>query len=384
MAHSLKNKKIIIIEPKAHLAGHYSLELKNYCEFLSNYVEGILLLTPFGFKEEIELPNNCLVTNLLNPIKNKLNVKSELDFSYQWNFYFEVKNYLKSNKVDIIHIWDIISTLPIFINLYFFRKKIVLTLKAVERSRSGYFIKKKLQRFFSNLILRSISSKIILHTKTLYNEAINIGIKEDKIHLIGLGITNEPSLKRKKEIRNILNVPESKIILLFFGVMREEKGFQSLIKIAKYLDQDTQILIAGENWLQININKALSENFLEEKFIVHEYYIPEAQVNLYYLASDYVLILHEDSFKGLSGVLLQSIQYEIPVIALGPSETSHFIISNSIGSEIHLNNLSEIQNIIKNLSDDSKKMMQNIKVAKQKYNWEKVIVDYLKLYVEIN
>jgi glycosyltransferase involved in cell wall biosynthesis len=166
--------------------------------------------------------------------------------------------------------------------------------------------------------------------------------------------------------------------------MREEKGIKYLIEIAKYISKDTQILLAGENWLPINISNLMSEKCLIEKFIIHDNYIPENQVDLYYLASDYVLILHEQSFNGLSGVLLQAIQYEVPIIALGPSETSHFVISNSIGCEINHNNLKDIENIINQLKTHSDALNKNILTSKQKYGWGKVILEYLQLYNEIN
>ena len=83
MVNPLKNKTIVIVEPKAHLAGHFTAELKNFCTSLSSFVNKIIILTPFGFKEILELPDNCSAINLLN-IEKPVSGINKSDFTFQF------------------------------------------------------------------------------------------------------------------------------------------------------------------------------------------------------------------------------------------------------------------------------------------------------------
>jgi glycosyltransferase involved in cell wall biosynthesis len=383
MANSLNNKTIFIVEPKAHLAGHYTAELQNFCSSLSGFAKEIMILTPFGFKESLEFPGNCSVINLLK-CEKPVSGNKKKDFTFQKKFYSEVRKFINRKTPDIIHIWGIISTLPLFINLFSLRQKIILTLKDVERVRTGNFILTRLQRYFANLILKSISSFVLVHTETLADEAKSIGIDNKKIKVIGLGITNQTCLESKAELRKKIGLDSSKKIILFFGVLRPDKGIENAIEIAGHLDVDTKLLIAGENWLSNDLRDIIEKKQLTEKIIIEDKYIAESEVGNYFCASDYVLIAHDKSFKGLSGVLLQALQFGIPVIALSPSETSKFVNKNAIGLEIQFDHLPEIYNVINKLDAQKNILIENIKNIRQKYFWDKVIHEYVDLYSKIN
>ena len=129
---SIFNKKengirIVIVEINAHLAGHFTKEINEYASQLSGYVEEIVILTPYGFKDTWDSVDHCRVVNLLQARLEECRKLSSRTYDIQFLFYKYVKEYLKKENYNIVHFWDYRSIFPIWVYFRSFHssKKII-------------------------------------------------------------------------------------------------------------------------------------------------------------------------------------------------------------------------------------------------------------------
>ncbi len=425
--------KIAIVEPNAHLAGHYSAELYDFCRFLVPHVEHIDIITPFGFKEnlgEVSSPPkadqlqrspsrpmaNCKVHALLNerkirPDRHEMNHKP---YGFQWEFYKRAAGLFSLLRPDIVHVWGYKSVFPLW---YFLRKKkvkskIVMTLKAVKRAHFpvlGLRVLGALQGEFSYRFLKKFADCYVVHTDELRDQAAEIGIENTKLKVIPTGIHEHHSLLTKEESRCRLKIPlglglpSDAFLLLLFGALREEKGICEILEHAKTLPENVYLYLVGEDWTHDGISSLVKSHEVETKVVLHLHYIPEKEMELYFRASDAVIISHQPEFVGESGVLLRAMEYGIPVIAANHGYSGRVVRSgnipkgSSIGVTFDLNSAASFNEAVlelmkrvqpkadQSLAEKKKNsaMCDGIAKFKAQHNWEEIIQLYLGVYERI-
>lgn len=379
---------LIIIEVKAHNSGHYTQELNQFCKYIQNYFARIVILTPFGFKDKWNKIKNCEVEKLCQDDKIKSNLPERILFklyNYQWMFYKKCFAYINVLQMDeyIIHIWDFTSVFPVW---YFFRriKKIkVLNLKAVFRERTYILGSKKvgkIQGMISNKLLVRIASKYIVHTKEIYNEAVEIGIAKEKIYQIGIGVDDVSFNLSQSKARSLLNLPINIFIILFFGTIREEKGIYELLEHLKELNNDFILHIVGENKLSESLTELIKKYKFGPKIIIEPNYILEQELEKYFKAANAVIICHRKEFKGESGVLLKALQYQTPIIASVGSNSARIVETEKIGATFDILKPGDLINAITYIEHNKKQIESNLRISKQKYSWENIITSFESLY----
>ncbi|MHB8580992.1 MAG: glycosyltransferase [Ignavibacteriaceae bacterium] len=379
---------LIIIEYKAHYAGHYTQELNQFCRHINEYFPEIIVLTPFGFKDEWSEIKNCKVEKLCHENEKGNPHRSVFLFriyNYQWEFYKKVFKYVGvlPNNENIIHIWDITSIFPIW---YFFRKiknRKILNLKSVYRERVPLFGMKslgKIQGLISNKLLLKIADKYIVHTAEIFNEAVKIGIAKEKIYQIGIGVENSSINLNQDDARTQLNLPKEFFILLFFGVVRKEKGIYELFGHIKEIQSDFILYVVGENNLSESVAELVERFKIKTEVIIEPQYIPEHKLEKYFRASDAVIICHNKEFKGESGVLLKALQYQIPIIANLGSNSAKIIETQSIGSVFDISTQGSILKAVSSIQQNKKIIEANLMLTKQEYSWDKLIHSFESIY----
>ncbi len=117
--------------------------------------------------------------------------------------------------------------------------------------------------------------------------------------------------------RTRLNLPEHEFILLFFGLVREYKGLDILLRALPSVRQrlpQVKLVVAGEFWRDKQVYLDLmAELELEEHVLLHDRYIPNEEVSTYFAAAD-VLIAPYRTVTG-SAVLQVAAAFDLPVIA---------------------------------------------------------------------
>ena len=386
---SIKGKMtLFIIEVKAHNPGHYTRELNQFAKYISNDFDSIFILTPFGFRDRWEEIKNCEIkmlcskNNDLN--KHPFDILSKL-YNYQWEFYKNTVKYLSSfqNNTYIIHIWDFISVFPVW---YFFRKvKVnkILNLKAIYREQNsllGIKILGNIQGLLSKKLILNIADKYIVHTTEIFNEAVSIGIKKNKIFKIGIGAENLSVNLNRDKARSKLNISNNFFVILFFGTIRKEKGIYELFEHIKDIKSSFVLLIVGENKLDESISSLIKKYDVKANIILEIKYIPEKELELYFRASDAVVICHRKEFKGESGVLLKALQYQVPIIANLGNNSARIVENEQIGSTFDILLHEDILKAISYIKQNIKQIELNLVASQKKYSWENVIPYFKSIY----
>ncbi len=379
---------LYILEIKAHEAGHYTQELNEFCKHIKSFFNSIKILTAFGFKDKWMPIENCEIISLCSDKSyNKYTYFSFTKklYNYQWEFYksaVEIISKFPSNE-NVIHIWDVWSVFPIWYFLTPLKNLKIINLKSVHRKQMNVMGSKNIgliQGQISKILLRRIANKYIAHTAGIVDEAVGIGIEKNKIVKVGIGIENAGLLFSKSEAREKLNLPPNLFLVLFFGVIREEKGIYELFNHIKNVSLEFKLFIVGENRLNKSLTEISKDYGIEEKVIIESRYIWDDEIEKYFRASDAVIICHKKGFKGESGVLLKAIQYQIPVITNLGSNSARIVKEEGIGSVFSLLKPGSITDAISYIMTNQDIIDKNLELSRKKFSWDQMIPEYRSIY----
>lgn len=168
------------------------------------------------------------------------------------------------------------------------RKKVVITIHNVKPHESG-FLKK-----IANRIVIAFGDYFIVHTeegrrdfmREYKKPAKKVGVIPHGILLPDTGIKGIS----KMEAREKLGIHKDKKVLLFFGIIREYKGLDTLmdaLAIVKKSEPNALLVIAGkpwENWEKYE--SRINELGLTENIKADLGFIPEDDIEAYFQAAD--------------------------------------------------------------------------------------------------
>lgn len=115
----------------------------------------------------------------------------------------------------------------------------------------------------------------------------------------------------KKDARRILNIPDNKKVILCFGFIRKNRGYEYLVEATKNM-HDSVVIVAGKI-----MHKDVYENIIEyEKKIpnlkVVAKWIPDNEIQVYFNACDIVVVPYTEITT--SGVIPLAYAFSRPVI----------------------------------------------------------------------
>lgn len=192
------------------------------------------------------------------------------------------------------------------------------------------------------------------------------------------------------ESRKYLGIPKNKNIILFFGMIKEEKGLDILLKSFKKVlkkNPETLLLIAGKPYKNdfsaykdIILNNDLSNNC-----ILHIRFIPAEDVSHYYCASDLVVLPYKKVYQ--SGVLMMALSYKKPVLVSDLIPFKEIITNNKTGFFFNSEDTDSLSTQINRILLDTK-YLKNISnngynLVKERYDWRDVGVILKDIYFTI-
>lgn len=176
----------------------------------------------------------------------------------------------------------------------------------------------------------------------------------------------------KKEALSKLGIEAhvDKKILLFFGIIRDYKGLDLLLKSMNYLDDSYFLIIAGEVYGSFEKYEQIIKDLgLENKIAVYNQYIDDSEVKNYFSAADVCILPYKSATQ--SGITNISYHFEIPIIATNVGGLAETIVHEKTG--LIVNEVSE-----RALSDAIQRFFQNynisifsneIRVMNEENNW---------------
>ena len=230
--------------------------------------------------------------------------------------YYNPISWIDTGLVDakLVHgQWWSPPTFPIFFIIFLMLKvrgvKLVLTVHNVKPHGKNFLLE-----LLDRLIMK-FPDRFIVHTegnKDVMSEFF--GIEKKRIKVIPHMLFDMYGLASKEESLKYYKFDKKKYVL-FFGIIREYKGIDTLLeamKIVQKKDKDIVLVVAGKPWEDWeNYQKIIDDNKLNVKLFLK--YIPKNEVKYLFGISDLVVLPYK-KFDAQSGVGGTVMFYEKPMV----------------------------------------------------------------------
>lgn len=130
-------------------------------------------------------------------------------------------------------------------------------------------------------------------------------------------IPPEQRVAERQAMRLRLGVPPEARVLLAFGGMRPDKGQDLALRALAQLPDRDHLLFVGRATPSDaeQLRRLASELGVTQRVHLHLEYVPDEDVERYFLASDIVLLPYRRNFAGQSGPLVIAASLGLPVLA---------------------------------------------------------------------
>ena len=242
---------------------------------------------------------------------------------------------------------------------------------------------------FSNILIKYFLKRLDGHliqsnqTKEELVKILQRPIYEKCFHPV---YVNYPKKINKDLAREKLNL-KAKNIILYFGLIREYKGFDILLEAVSILKnsiKDFHLLVAGECYVDEKVyTKLINKLEIKEYITWHNRYIPDIDVNKYFSASDILALPYRSASQ--SGVAQLSYFYDCPVIVTDVGGLPEIVEEKKSGFIINVEDPDELASVlIKYLGTNQIDVMSNfIKEYKNKFSWKNFVGSIESLYTKI-
>jgi glycosyltransferase involved in cell wall biosynthesis len=134
----------------------------------------------------------------------------------------------------------------------------------------------------------------------------------------------------RQQARGLLGVADERPLLLFFGFVRRYKGLRHLIEALAQSSLPVTLVVAGEFWEDEQLYRDMIEKYgLQERVIIHNRYIPNEEIEPYFVASDALALPYLSGSQ--SGVGMLGMHYGLPAIATDVGGLSEAVIHERTG-----------------------------------------------------
>ena len=264
--------------------------------------------------------------------------------------------------------------------LFFINNKINKKIKKIGIIHNAYPHENNIfQKDLFKLYLKSIN-KYVTFSKNISKEII-------KIFPLKNGITLFHPIPEKfgkpidKQIaKNKIGLENKTSYLLFFGLIREYKGLDILIKSMIEINKiksNVKLLIVGENYEPLKkykelVNISKTQNCIS--FI--NYFINEEEIKYWFCSSELVIQPYKNASQ--SGITPLAFQFEIPTVCTNVGGLSEFIIDNKNGFLSNPNSTDLTKKILLALNSNHNSIKKEIRIKKKKLTWSNFVSELLK------
>jgi glycosyltransferase involved in cell wall biosynthesis len=140
----------------------------------------------------------------------------------------------------------------------------------------------------------------------------------------------------RMEARCALGLPYDGIVLLFFGMLRRDKGVELLIEAMGRVQGDCKLLLAGTpfDWNADGIHEMIRAHRCEDRVLTDLHYIPEEATANYFSAADALILPYRSHYMGAAGPLKTAFGFGLPAIATRVRDLAHYLDAAPIGVSV--------------------------------------------------
>ncbi|WP_026776866.1 glycosyltransferase family 4 protein [Polaribacter sp. Hel_I_88] len=269
-------------------------------------------------------------------------------------------------------LWMTILLLPLFIFQVLFiryctKTKIVWTLHNImPHNTSSYKLNKFVRSFFARNCywIRVFSSSTALKASKLFN------IKQEKFRTVPEGdyVSIYPNKISTGEARNYFKLNKKDKVFLYLGFIRPYKGLGKLIEIFNNLDiQNSKLIIAGlaRDKVYLDDLKNKIKRLDNKKIMLKNVFIPENDLQIYYNASDVVILPFSNVENSGSVIMAMGFSKLIVAPRIG-------VLNERLKNQkeyLYKDLATTIKKVISISKDQLKEIGKKNKESLQKYKW---------------
>lgn len=174
----------------------------------------------------------------------------------------------------------------------------------------------------------------------------------------------------RQKAHDRLKTDANKKTILFFGLIRDYKGLDVLLKSFSSLTEDYQLIIAGEVYGNREKYDQLIQESANSAIYFFNQYIPDDEVANYFSAADVCVLPYKSATQ--SGISATSFHFEVPLIATNVGGLSETIEQGKTGIIVPPNDEKALFLAIIDFfeSDNVDFFKENIRNEKIKNSWE--------------
>lgn len=301
---------------------------------------------------------------------------------------FRIKNQIRD--FDVVHVHEHRQTLSI-IACYFARRYGIPYVVQAHGSVLPFFQKEGLKNIFDKVFGFKIlhgASKVFALTEVEKEQYLKMGVEEDRIEIVPLGINIEEysDLPEEGIFREKFNISKDDKLIIFIGRVHEIKGLDLLIDAFKELadsEDDVKLAIVGpDDGYMDALNLRIAECDLSDKVIVTgPLYKSEKQEALV----DCDLFVMPSKYESFTTSGLEAMACGKPLV-LTKNNHIHDWVDGSVGLACDDDKMSLKDSMAEVLFDEelSKKFgMNGRRLIQEKYNWDMINEQILNIYESI-
>lgn len=348
--------RILVVQPVADRMGHFGIFTVKLCQALGKKGHSVTLFTNKVYPDRyVSEPLKFTIQEVYGGKLSFAKYEQALNSvpAYFWWGYFkngyqvtaEALRTCRREKYDAVFIRDA-EFLMLSLALKQNRKHlppIVMHISAANFSFHDYpgSVAKKLYKVFQRSVFRTtLGSEIralsilgMWHKDRLRSQ---LQLPHDfPLVVIPDGGDTPSQVIDKVTARHQLGIEYKGPLLLFFGILRKDKGIETLIEaVAHIKSEEFKLAIAGHpmEYSCSEIHKLVCRHGVEEKVILKLGYVKDHEVPLHFFACDAVIFPYAPIYTGGTGPLMKgACTYGRPVIASDVSEMGRLVKQHQLG-----------------------------------------------------
>lgn len=314
----------------------------------------------------------------------KLSKKKSSLFFYL-KFYILLSQKVLTTKFDFIFAEDVYCLPVCVLAAKIKRAKVIYDCRELYGFLAGLRNRSLIQKLW-RIVENSFISKadLILTTGEMDSDFIksNYGIKNNL-----LLIRNLPLFKKSSTPVNyykLLNIENSKKILLYQGVILSGRGIDIVFKLLESTDEFVFVIVGGGE--KLDYYKKLSEEMHLNKKVYFVGKISQNKIIDYTSGAFAGLSLIENVslsyYYALPNKMFEYIMAEIPIITTNLPQMKKIIDQYKVGFSVQENDIEQLRNVLSKLLNDQRlysELKTNCNKAAEELNWENEIKEFLQI-----
>jgi glycosyltransferase involved in cell wall biosynthesis len=191
------------------------------------------------------------------------------------------------------------------------------------------------RRVLASMLSRGTLNGLFVHTEDIRNlllGAVGNPALADSIHVVPDPAAMPPPDLSQGQARRLLGLPLDRPLVLFFGGLRWEKGWDILLRSTPLLKGDLSVVLAGQADSQVaaEVERAVPTvpcQRLEARLSR----VDEEDVDRYFVAADLVVVPYRRVYMGTSGVLQRAAAAGRPVVAAAVGQIGAIVQRHGLG-----------------------------------------------------